>query len=106
MGCVTPDLKGTASRYALVTLSQLFGRPVKSCRRTAMYQRMAYNKRALPFPPRPDRRRRTLPAVHREVAHWLRVRPRLDDHQRESPIAVRSEAGSKANSELQAHADS
>jgi hypothetical protein len=25
-----------------------------------------------PFSPRPDRRRRTLPAIHREVARWLR----------------------------------
>jgi hypothetical protein len=24
------------------------------------------------FPPRPDRQRQTLPAVHREVARWLR----------------------------------
>jgi hypothetical protein len=40
-----------------------------------LWPRRAPRRRGAPatrFPPRPDRHRRTLPAVHREVARWLR----------------------------------
>jgi hypothetical protein len=57
------------------------GRRSRSCWPTALLSgwscangadREAEVALATRFPPRPDRRRQTLPAIHREVARWLR----------------------------------